>query len=234
MAGAGKRFKEVGYSLPKPLIDVAGQPMIQRVVESLNIEGQYIFIVQKEHIDKYHIDQTLRQIVPDCRLVVVAGVTEGQACTALLASPLIDSEEELMIVNCDNYFLWETDTFTTTINNPEIDGMIFTFKDKSGNKSWSYAEVDDTGRVLQGAEKEVISTTALAGAFYWRRGSDFIEFTNSMISKDVRVNNEFYISPVFNEAISAGKKIFDYNILEMRSMDTPESLAEFETWLEIK
>jgi 3,4-dihydroxy-2-butanone 4-phosphate synthase len=234
MAGAGKRFKEVGYSLPKPLIDVAGQPMIQRVVESLNIEGQYIFIVQKEHIDKYHIDQTLKQIVPDCRLVVVDGVTEGQACTALLASRHIDNDEELMIVNCDNYFLWETETFTSTISNPEIDGMIFTFNDKSGNKSWSYAEVDESGQVVQVAEKEVISTTALAGAFYWRHGADFIEYTNSMISKDIRVNNEFYISPVFNEAVAAGKKIFDYNILEMRSMDTPESLAEFESWLEIK
>jgi len=234
MAGLGRRFKEVGYSLPKPLIDVHGKPMIERVIEGLNIDGNYIFVVQEKHIERYHLDVTLRKIAPHCKIVTLDGLTEGQACSALLAEKHIDNNEELLIVNCDNYFLWEVDQFLDKTSHNDFDGMIFTFKDDSGNPGWSYAQVDDDGRVIRVAEKEAISDTALAGAFYWRRGSDFVKYTKSMIDKDVRINNEFYITPTFNEAISDGKIICDYNILAMRSMDTPGDLKDFKKWLEIK
>ena len=234
MAGEGKRFKEVGYNLPKPLIDVAGKPMIERVIEGLDIEGNYVFIVQKEHIEKYHMDVTLRNIVPNCDIVVLNEVTEGQACSALLAESQINNDDELLIVNCDNYFLWEAETFVDRVNTGVFDAMLFTFKDDSGNSSWSYAEVSDEGHVVRVAEKEAISDTALAGAFYWRKGSDFVHYAKKMIENDVRVNDEFYISPVFNEAINDGRIVCDYNILDMRSMDTPSDLDDFKKWLEIK
>ena len=234
MAGLGERFREVGYGLPKPLIDVDGQPMIERVIEGLGLDGNYIFVVQKEHIEKYHLDITLKKIVPDCRIVVLDGLTEGQAISVLSAKEFIDNSEELLIVNCDTYFLWETERFLDTIDSDDLDGMIFTFIDDSGNPGWSYAEVNDDGVVVRVAEKQVISNIAMAGAFYWKKGSDFVEYTSTMITKDIRINDEFYITPVFTEAISDGKIIRNYNILDMLSMDTPSDLEDFTKWLEIK
>jgi len=234
MAGAGSRFKEVGYRLPKPLIDVNGKPMVQRVVENLNINGKYIFVVRKEHCEKYNIETLLRNTVANCEIVITDGITEGQACSALLASEYIDSAEPLLIVNSDNYFLWDTENFLHTVQNPEVGGMIFTFKDPSKSPNWSYARVDKGGNVLEVAEKKAISDNALAGAFYWRQGADFVRYTNEMIRKNIRVNNEFYIAPVFNEAIADNKCIKNYTISDMKSMGSPAELDSFLEWVETK
>ena len=90
MAGAGSRFEQAGYSFPKPLIDVKGKPMIQAVVESLNINANYIFIVQKSHYEKYSLQHTLNLIAPNCKIIQVEGITEGAACTTLLAKSFIN------------------------------------------------------------------------------------------------------------------------------------------------
>jgi 3,4-dihydroxy-2-butanone 4-phosphate synthase len=231
MAGAGTRFKEVGYRLPKPLIDVSGKPMVQRVIENLNIDGKYIFVVRQEHCDKYSINTLLKKLVPNCEIVVTNSLTEGQACSALLASKYIDDSEPLLIVNVDNYFVWDTENFLHVVQNPGIKGAIFTFKDSSGNANWSYARVDKDENVLEIAEKRVISDNALAGAFYWRRGSDFVEYTNQMINENKRVNNEFYIAPVFNEIIKDGKTIKNYTIDDMKSMGSPLELNSLLDWI---
>jgi len=234
MAGAGSRFKDVGYQLPKPLIDVNGKPMIQRVVENLGINGKYIFVVRQEHCEKYNIKALLKKIAPNCEIVTTDGLTQGQACSALLASEYIDSSEPLLIVNSDNYFLWDTENFLHTVQHPDVEGAIFTFKDSSGSTNWSYARVDDDGNVLEIAEKKAISDNALAGAFYWRRGSEFVKYTHQMIEKNSRVNNEFYIAPVFNEAIEDAKQIKNYTIYDMKSMGTPTELNSFLEWVETK
>jgi len=234
MAGAGSRFKEVGYQLPKPLIDIKGKPMVQRVVENLNIKGKYIFVVRQDHCDKYNLESLLTDIAPNCEIVVTDGLTEGQACSALLATEHINSAEPLLIVNSDNYFVWDTENFLHLIQNPDVHGTIFTFKDESRSPNWSYARVDENNNVLEVAEKEAISDNALAGAFYWRRGSDFVNYTNQMIDKDIRVNGEFYIAPVFNGAIADRHRIKNYTIYDMKSMGTPTELSTFLEWVETK
>ncbi len=89
MAGAGSRFEQAGYTFPKPLIDVKGRPMIQVVTDNLNIKANYIYVVQKEHREKYNLDTLLDLITPGCKIVEVDGVTEGAACTALLAKNIL-------------------------------------------------------------------------------------------------------------------------------------------------
>ena len=234
MAGEGKRFKDVGYTLPKPLIDVDGKPMIQRVIENLPIKGKYIFIVQSEHEKQYGISELLRKISNhiDFEIIEITEKTQGQAITALYAKHLIDNDEELLIVNSDNYFLWDVDNFETIIKE-DYDGMIFTFEDKTGNKNWCYAEVDETNEVKNLIEKVPVSTHALAGAFYYKKGSDFVKYTQQMINRNKKVNNEFYIGPVFNEAIEDGKHIHNYQLFGMKSMGTPEELDEFLKWVEV-
>ena len=222
MAGRGSRFAEVGYTFPKPLIDVAGKPMIQRVVENLNIKSNYVFIVQKDHYETYNLKYLLNLIAPGCKIIQINEITEGAACTVLLANEFIDNENPLLIVNSDQVFEWDSSKFMYSMVADDVDGGILTFT--ATHPKWSYAKLDDEGFVCEVAEKKPISDIATAGAYYWKKGSDFVHAANEMIRKNIRVNNEFYVCPVYNEAIINGKKIKVSHIERMWGLGTPEDL----------
>lgn len=225
MAGAGSRFEKAGYTFPKPLIDVRGKPMIQWVVDNLNIEAKYIFIVQKSHFEKYNLKDTLGNFCPNNEIVQIDGVTQGAACTTLLAKHLIDKEEPLIIANSDQFVEWNNEEFIYASTTADLDGNILTFK--STHPKWSYAKVDALGYVTEVAEKRPISEIATVGIYYWRKGSDYVRYAEQMIRENVRVNNEFYVCPVFNQAIKDGKKIRTFNAEKMWGLGTPEDLECF-------
>ena len=227
MAGAGKRFEEVGYSFPKPLIDVNGKPMIQVVVESLNIDAKYIYVVQKEHYEKYNLKHLLNLISPKCEIIQIDEMTEGAACTTLLADTYIDNDEPLLIANSDQYLDWNSNEFMYSMIADDIDGGILTFT--ATHPKWSFAKLDDSGFVERVAEKDPISNIATVGVYFWNRGSDYIKFTKQMIEKDIRTNDEFYVCPVYNEAIEDGKKIKTFHIdrKQMWGLGTPEDLKRY-------
>jgi HAD superfamily hydrolase (TIGR01509 family) len=225
MAGLGSRFADAGYDLPKPLIDVDGKPMIQRVVEDIAIDGNYIYIVQREHYEDYNLEELLTSITPNCEIVQINGVTEGAAVTSLTAKHLIDNDFPLVIANSDQITNWDSDLFLTLAQASPIDGSIVVFK--ADNPKWSYADVDDFGYVTSVAEKQVISEHATAGIYLWTKGSDYVTFAEQMIHKNLRTNGEFYICPVYNEALLAGKKFTVFNIDSMNGIGTPEDLEAY-------
>ncbi len=225
MAGAGRRFQEAGYTFPKPLIEINNKPMIQWVLESLKLDGNFIFIVQKEHQDKYNINSLLKILKPNCKIIEVDEVTEGAACTTLLAKNYINSNNPLLISNCDQYISWDSIKSMYNYNSKKVDGSILTFE--SVHPKWSYAKLDKNNFVEQVAEKKVISKNASVGIYYWRKGSDYIKYAESMIKKNIRVNNEFYVCPVFNQAIEDKKKIIIDQVNEMYGLGTPEDLKSF-------
>ena len=225
MAGAGSRFEQAGYTFPKPLIDVKNKPMIQVVVENLNIKANYIYIVQKSHREKYNLDTLLNLITPGCRIVEVDGLTEGAACTALLAKEFIDNDQPLFFANSDQFVEWDSNEFMYKMNETEADGGIVTFE--ATHPKWSFAKIDENGLVTEVAEKNPISNIATVGYYYWKHGSDFVKYAEQMIDKDVRVNNEFYVCPVFNEAVGDGKQIRTFNISKMWGLGTPEDLKYY-------
>lgn len=222
MAGAGSRFAQAGYTFPKPLIDVNGKPMIQVVVDNLNVDAHFIFIVQKEHYEKYNLQSVLNLIAPGCDIIQVEGVTEGAACTTLLAKDLINNNEPLLMANSDQFVEWNSNECLYAFTADSIDGGIVTFE--STHPKWSFAKLDDAGFVSEVAEKKPISNIATVGIYYWKQGSDYVKYAEQMIQKNVRVNNEFYVCPVFNEAIGDGKKIRVKNIDRMWGLGTPEDL----------
>lgn len=222
MAGAGSRFEKAGYTFPKPLIEVNGKPMIQVVVENLNIDANYIYVVQKSHRQKYNLDTLLNLITPDCKIVEVDGITEGAACTALLAKDYIDNENPLFFANSDQFVEWESNEFMYKMQETNTDGGIVTFK--ATHPKWSFAKIDDNGFVTEVAEKNPISDIATVGYYFWKHGSDFVKYAEEMIGKNIRVNNEFYVCPVFNQAIEDGKKIITFNTEKMWGLGTPEDL----------
>ena len=225
MAGAGSRFAAAGYTFPKPLIEVRGKPMIQAVVDNLNMEANYIFIVQKEHYEKYNLNYLLNLIAPGCKIVQVNGLTEGAACTTLLAKEFIDNGNPLVMANSDQFVEWNSNEAMYAFNADAIDGGILTFK--AMHPKWSYAKLDSNGFVSEVAEKKVISDNATVGVYFWKQGSDYVKYAEQMIAKNIRVNNEFYVCPVFNEAVADGKKIRVKEIEKMWGIGTPEDLNYF-------
>lgn len=225
MAGAGSRFQQAGYTFPKPLIDVMGKPMIQVVVENLNIDANFIYVVQKEHRIKYNLDTLLNLITPGCKVVEVDGLTEGAACTALLAKGYIDNDNPLFFANSDQFVEWDSNEFMYKMNETDSDGGIVTFR--STHPKWSFAKINDKGFVVEVAEKNPISDIATVGFYYWKKGSDFVKYAEQMIEQDIRVNNEFYVCPVFNQAIQDNKKIRTFDIPKMWGLGTPEDLNLF-------
>lgn len=229
MAGRGSRFAQVGYTFPKPLIPVNkmnGKPMIQVVVENLNVDAKYIYIVQKEHYEKYHLKTLLNMITPGCEIIQVDGVTEGAACTVLLAEKFINNDSPLFIANSDQFVEWNSNEFFYSMQSDGVDAGMTTFT--STHPKWSFAKLDEHGFVCEVAEKEPISDIASVGFYYYARGKDFVSSANRMINKNIRVNNEFYVCPVLNELIEDKKKVKIFPIKKMWSLGTPEDLQYFE------
>jgi dTDP-glucose pyrophosphorylase len=225
MAGAGSRFSSAGYTFPKPLIEVNHKPMIQVVVENLNIKAKFIYIVQKEHYEKYNLKFLLNLITPNCEIVQVEGVTEGAACTTLLAKEYINNDKHLIIANSDQFVEWDSNSFYYSMTNDNLDGGVLTFK--ATHPKWSFAKLDDNGYITEIAEKKPISDIATVGIYYWNKGSEYVKYAEQMINKNIRVNNEFYVAPVYNEAILDGLKLKTYNINKMWGLGTPEDLKNY-------
>ena len=225
MAGAGSRFEKAGYTFPKPLIDVRNKPMIQVVIENLNIKANFIYIVQKSHREKYNLDTLLNLITPGCKIVEVEGLTEGAACTALLSKEFINNDQPLFFANSDQFVEWDSNEFMYKMNETKADGGIVTFE--ATHPKWSFAKTNDQGFVTEVAEKNPISNMATVGYYYWKHGSDFVKYSEQMIEKDIRVNGEFYVCPVFNEAVDDGKEIRTFNVEKMWGLGTPEDLKYY-------
>lgn len=225
MAGRGSRFEQAGYTFPKPLIAVNGKPMIQVVIENLNLDAHYIFMVQKEHEKRFHLTDMLSIMVPGCDVVTIHGVTDGAACTILTASSLIDNDDPIFIANSDQVIEWHPQVVMQAFRDTGMHGGAITVD--SLNPAYSYVRVDNQGHADLVAEKHVISRHATTGHYYWRHGSEFVRYARRMIAKNLRVNNEFYVCPVYNEAIADGHYIGIQPVQKMWSLGTPEDLTYY-------
>tara|TARA_R100000008_G_C3586487_1_gene172823 strand:- start:2193 stop:2909 length:717 start_codon:yes stop_codon:yes gene_type:complete len=227
MAGEGSRFSKEGYTFPKPLIDVNGKPMIQRVVENLDFDCEYIFLVRKGHIKKYDgLVDTLDRITNGrFSHIEVDGLTEGAACTALLAKKLINSDESLLIANSDQIIEYEANNFNMLRNLTDVDSIVWTFN--AVHPKWSFVKTNARGFCTEVAEKRPISNIATCGIYWYKRGSDFVKYAEQMIQKDIRVRNEFYIAPVYNELIQDGKTLIPFYVHKMHGIGTPEDLNNY-------
>jgi len=225
MAGAGKRFADAGYTFPKPLIEINNKPMIQWVVDCINIKANFIFLILKEHQEKYNISSVLKILRPNCKIIEINELTEGAACTTLLAEKFINNDNPLIIANSDQFIRWNSSNVMYNLTSKKYDGAILTFK--SIHPKWSYVKSDNDNIISKVAEKEVISNRATVGVYYWKKGSDYVKYANQMIDQNIRVNNEFYVCPVYNEALKDKKKIKAVDVDEMIGLGTPEDLNVF-------
>lgn len=237
MAGEGSRFKAEGYETPKPLIHVLGKPMVIQAAESLPKSDRYIFICRSFHISEYQIDKHLKDYYPQAEIITVDQLTEGQASTCLLAKDLVNTDEPLLIGASDNGMQYDMSRFEAEAQ--DADCFVFTFRNNvtvvPKPKQYGWVAVDDQGNATKVSVKVPISDNpikdhAVVGAFYFKKGSLFVEAAERMIAKNRRVNNEFYVDECINEVIEAGYKVKAFEIDYYICWGTPNDYRTFNYW----
>lgn len=229
MGGEGRQFTERGYTFPKPLIEIAGQPLVEIVVRNLtpSCAHQFVFVCRQEHVQNFALGDVLNLVAPGCRLVTMAKPTAGALCSVLLGMEYLRHDDELLVANADQWIDAPIDSFLDTARASEWDGAIMTFPNT--HPRWSYARTEN-GLVVAVAEKQPISRNATAGLYYFRRGSDFVRGAERMLFKNASFSGEFYVAPVYNELILAGKRVgvFPIEAAQMHGLGTPEEVERFQ------
>lgn len=228
-AGEGSRFTKAGWKKPKPFIDVDGRPMLNHVIENVVPDGSGVtLLLRKTHIQAHpnivkHFETTGANILP------IENLTEGTACTVLLARKVFDNDSPMMVANSDQLVNFNVSDYVSDCINRGLDGSILVFRDPSMDPKWSFAKVDDQGLVTEVIEKKPISDLATVGIYLFRRGRDFVSAAADMVAANDRVNGEFYTCPVYNYMIANGARIGVYEV-EMDAMfglGTPDDLGRF-------
>ena len=234
MAGRGSRFATAGYTTPKPLISVGGRPMIQWVIENIRPQRshQFTFICLAEHLQQYpEVPAELQRICPGCNIVPVNAVTEGAACTVLLAKEFINSDDPLMIANSDQIVDLKIDDYLAAGDAPDVIGLIMTFW--ADHPKWSYCRLRPDRTVSEVVEKVVVSNEATVGIYNFRHGKDFVRGAETMITKNLRVNGEFYVAPTYNQLIEEDDKVITVKTGVERNgmygLGIPEDMDFFKT-----
>ncbi len=233
MAGEGSRFAKAGWTTPKPLIELRGVPLFQRAIGSVALPGvemKYSFIVRQEHIDKQHINRLIQDILPEARIFSVLKTTRGAVETCLVAEAAIDDDDAVVVMDCDLEFrsVGYNQLVSKALSLPadEADGgALVSFE--SDNPRYSYALVDDGGRVLRTAEKEPISNHALCGAYFFGSGKDFKRIAHQLLDDGTHGKAEFYVSLLYNYLLAEGKIVRLATMEEYYSYGTPEELKNY-------
>ncbi len=230
MAGLGSRFAIAGYEKPKPFIDVGGKTMIERVMDNLGVPGaRFVLIARREHLERE--SETVRALEArgDIAFAGIDLVTEGAACTVLTARALIDPDAALLIANCDQIVDFDCAAYIADAVARGLDGSILTFRNAARDVKWSFARLGTSGLVEEVREKVAISDIATVGLYYFSAARKYFDAAIDMIARNDRVNNEFYVCPVYNYAIANGDRIGIYDVAEsaMHGIGTPEDLLAF-------
>lgn len=190
-AGLGTRMHS---GVPKHLIPIHGIPMFHHALMTFHPDiyalGDVHVIVREEHVS------ATQELLPDARIQVhgIPSLTTGPAMTLMMLRHIIDNEDALLTLNCDQIFHWD--------GQHRIHAMMSwdagVFVTPSTSPSCSYVQMDDAGCAMQFAEKKVISPWALTGVHYWKHGCDFVASCRAMVDAKELVNNEHYISMTYN------------------------------------
>ena len=235
MAGNGVRFQSTDHEKPKPLIKVIhGKPMIQLVVECMtpSVEHRFIFICRREHDEAYQLDNLFEKITVQYEKVLIDEITEGPACSVLLAKPWINNDEPMITACSDDYVDTDINEFLSFSAENDAQGTLMTYLGHEVNGS--SAKVNNEGLITEVGEKRVISPHTTVGIYYFAQGKYFVDAAEQMIKDDKRANGQFYVSPVYNEMIKQNHTIKPYQIeaRDMHTMGTPEGLEIFQNKLQ--
>ena len=233
MAGEGSRFLKEGWTTPKPLIELNGQPLFKHAISSVtdkDIQMKYSFIVRQEHIDKYQIDKGIRSFLPEANLFSVVKTTRGAVETCLIAENAIADDDAVIVMDCDLEFRSKKfmEIIKQILNKPieEATGGALV-SCESDEPRYSYAALGEDGFVARTAEKEVISNHALCGAYFFASGRRFKQIAHLLLAEPAFTKPEYYVSLLFNYLLKDGEKVWLAPMEEYYSYGTPEELKRY-------
>ena len=224
IAGDGIRFVEEGYEVPKPLIKIQDDFLVQKSLRSIDLEDcNLIFIVKKTHIENNNIDKKLEDIYgEEVSIVVAEKKTDGALSSCLLARDIINNELPLLIFTPDCYF--EPKIIPKDIDK-NLDGLVCVFE--SSSDAHSYVKLNKENHVIETAEKKVISNDAIGGFYYFKTGKLFVNYATKLIDGKLTTRGEYYIAPMYNLLIDEGLKIgIDRNTKHV-ILGTPKDLESY-------
>ncbi|MCT7433179.1 sugar phosphate nucleotidyltransferase [Aliarcobacter cryaerophilus] len=239
LAGRGSRFAKVGYTDPKPLIDVSGKPMIIQAANSLPNSTEHIFVALEEHLESYPLENTLKNEYQDCKIVSIKEVTEGQAITCSLGLDCVDENKSLLIAATDNGMIYNQEKYKTLINDENVDAIIFTFRhhvsSKNNPQMYGWVKVDDKENAIDVSVKVPISDNpfedhAIVGTFWFKKVEYFNKALKNLLDKDLRVNNEFYVDSLMGELIDLGLNVKVFEVDDYICWGTPDDYETFVYW----
>jgi NDP-sugar pyrophosphorylase family protein len=233
LGGKPQFFDSEEYRYPKPLVEIHGKTMIEWVVENVASAGndvRYIFVVNKADCQKFHLDAVLRLITQGhCEIIISSGETKGAVCSSLMAIEFIQNDDPLVILNGDQIIDADFNQIMTDFQKRNLDAGVITFE--SVHPKWSFVRLDVNQNIVETAEKRPISNNAIAGFYYYKKGSDFVMAAMLSIEKDANVNGMYYVAPTMNELVLANKKLGIYKIAnsQYHSFYSPQKIKEFES-----
>ena len=239
MAGLGSRFSKEGYTKPKPMIEVDGKPMVIQATSFLPKAEQYIFVCQQKHLENYPVEKNLKTAYPDAKIIAIDGLTEGQAVTCEMGLKQADDNSPLLIGACDNGMLWNSEKYKSLITDSLVDVIVWTFKGhpaaKRNPEMYGWVATDDQDFITQVSVKKPISKTpendhAIVGAFYFKKTSYFKKALNALYENNTRVNGEFYVDSLINEALKNNLKAKVFLIDHYIGWGTPNDYKSYLYW----
>lgn len=236
MAGAGSRFAEKGYTIPKPLLSILNEPMVIKASKALPEAEKSIFILRDFHIKDFQIDNTIKSYYPNSEIIVLNELTEGQASTCLMAKDFINNNEELVIGASDNGMFYDKKKFEEY--KLEADAIVFTFRNNNSvlakPQAYGWAIVNENNEIAEMKVKynmpKPMQNHAVVGAFWFKHGCDFVNAAESMISQNRRINNEFYVDECLNDLIKMGKRVLAFEVDQYICWGTPDDYETFLYW----
>jgi hypothetical protein len=244
MAGAGKRFSDAGYPTLKPAIPTTDWrtgkelPMVVCATKDLSFatdDGSNLIYVIRNTREKVILEETILHTYPKAKLVYVENLTEGQACTCLLAEDIVNTDEELLIGACDNGMLYNKEKLLSEMKT--CDAISFTYRNDESvlhnPNAYGWLKVDTDNFVTETSIKKAISDNpmndhAITGAFWFKRGRDFVNAAEAMIAANDRVNGEFYVDLTLNYIIGMGLKVKVMEIYRYFGWGTPEDYERYQ------
>jgi len=238
MAGLGQRFRDAGFSVPKPLIPVSGTPMVIRAAQALPAAERYVFIVHPEHQQQYDLASTLRCHCPRAEIVVAPGLTQGQACTVALAAPKLNLEHEVLVAACDAAHLYDRAQFDRLREQPDIDAIIWTYRGDPRvlTRPQAYGWVRNRPGSIDVQEvsckrpisSEPLNDLVISGTFWFRTAGLMCDGINELVASERRINSEFYLDVVPNLLLSQGRRVVTFEVDQHIGWGTPEDYWRYD------
>lgn len=246
MAGAGQRFKDEGYKVSKPAILTtdrkSGKKLPMVVCATMDLpgvekDGENVTYIDRTFHKEEGVEDVIKQYFSRASFITVDKLTEGQACTCLLAKDKINNEQSLLIAGCDNGMVIDDKKFEKMTK--ECDVLVFTYRhnqavlEKPEAYGWVKIKDETDSRIIGVSIKKPISDTpmedhAIVATFWFKHGSDFVKAAEKMIEENDRVKNEFYVDQVIKHCLELGMDVRVFEIERYIGWGTPRDYEEYE------